>query len=90
MGYDSDIEDLEVDISTRQPANANIININRKSSLASQNNSDCTVSQQPYLPGAQKVWLKTFGCSHNVLFAPIIINFSGPYQYLLSNALGFR
>jgi hypothetical protein len=86
MGYDSDIEDLEVDISTRQPANANIININRKSSY----NSDCTVSQQPYLPGAQKVWLKTFGCSHNVLFAPIIINFSGPYKYLLSNALGFR
>ena len=62
---ESDIEDLEVDVSTRQPANVNIINSNNYK-VPTHKEHDFNDSQHPYLPGAQKVWLKTFGCSHNV------------------------
>lgn len=59
---ESDIEDIEIDISTRQPASFNIISSNK----VPIGTNDLNESQHPYLPGAQKVWLKTFGCSHNV------------------------
>ena len=66
MGLDyEDIEDLgPIDNSSIRLPNKNI---RTRNGLEIANNSESDFGQNAQLPGNQRVWLKTFGCSHNVM-----------------------
>lgn len=66
MGHDNDIEDLEAEGNVRNTVSNSIKIQSRRMSpkLAEEKKS----SIENYLPGSQRVWLKTYGCSHNVIF----------------------
>lgn len=70
MGYEVDIEDMDAELgggSTNRDIRIKNKALNSVAKVAQEENSS-----SKNLPGAQKVWMKTFGCSHNVRFYVLI------------------
>mmetsp|Transcript_29859 Transcript_29859/g.42593 ORF Transcript_29859/g.42593 Transcript_29859/m.42593 type:complete len:611 (-) Transcript_29859:68-1900(-) len=67
MGHENDIEDLEVEEYVQNIASSGVkIQSRIASSKIAEEKSSIEKKSPSYLPGSQRVWLKTYGCSHNV------------------------